>query len=247
MKRVPILGFLAVVLCVSALPVAALAQSAAPSAVPSPGPNAAVRPMTSDPTPLEPGAYISNVGTGTSVTFDVADDAWTGVGGGMVVMDRDVAGDSGELIATTFLATVADPCDHDLGVPQQEAMDAKAFTDWLVGQPWAVATASPTTLGGEPAIQVEISALESDCPDVSSLFVWRYLNGGPYRLFPTEAVRVIAQDRGEDLILVTAETLHAASLPAFLESAMPVIDSMTFGEPMPIPSPEQTTGADAGY
>jgi hypothetical protein len=199
--------------------------------------------------PVAAGRYVSNVADGTSVTFDVADGEWAGAGGTMVVLDREVAGDAGELIATTFRARVPDPCTDDLSAVlsvQPEPMDAKAFTDWLVAQPWAVAEASETTLGGLPATQVDISALTPACPG-KTIFPWLYLHGGPYRLFPTEALRVIAQDRGDDLVLVTAETGQAASLPTFLESAMPVIASMTFGEPIQLASPEPSTDAKGSY
>jgi hypothetical protein len=184
---------LALALCVIALPAEALAQSA----VPSSGPPVTPQPLPAESAPVAPGRYRSGVGTGTNVTFDVADRGWVGQGGAMVVMDRAAGDDAGELMVTTFDAAAVDPClreGPDTNGSQDVAQDAQAFTQWLLAQPWAVSTSSPTTLGGEPATQVDISALKPPCPD-QSMFVWYYLDGGPYRLFPTEGVRVIAQDR----------------------------------------------------
>jgi hypothetical protein len=211
------------------------------TAGPSGSPTASPPWLPYDGAPVASGRYVSNVGDGASVTLDLADDAWFGQGGRMAVLDRDIDGDTGELMVTTFDAVLTDPCSRDIEARGAVPKDARAFADWLLGQPWAVATEAEATLGGQPAIGIDISALDSPCPD-TSMFVWLYLDGGPYRLYPTEALRVIAQDRGSDLVLVTAETLHAESLPAFLEAAQPVIDSLAFGEPLALPDVAPSPG-----
>jgi hypothetical protein len=79
------------------------------------------------------------------------------------------------------------------------------------------------------------------------MFVWGYADGAPFRLAPTEALRVIALDRNGEVILITAETGRAANLAAFLRSATPVIESMHFTDVTATGSPAPGASASPGY
>jgi len=233
------LSVAAMVLAVGSAASTAVAQSPSPgapggtAAAPStaPGGSAGLT-LPAEGGALAQGHYIADVSPKAAISFDVAEDGWTGAGmpGYALVMDREDASGSGEVIVTTFAGTVpADPCDRG-GLMKDVPRTAAAFGDWLVAQPWAVGTSSPVTLDGQPAVQVDISSLKKVCADAPTMFVWNYADGAPFRLAPTEALRVVALDRNGEVILVSAEVMHASSLPAFLASAAPVIDSMRFSD-----------------
>jgi hypothetical protein len=185
----------AMVLGLGAAPVAVMAQGASPArsdgsgAAPSTLPDGAGMTLPADAGgPIGQGRYAADVSPGSAVSFDISEGGWTAVGmpGYAIVMDRDVAGDHGELGVMRFAGTVpADPCDRG-GPTEDVPLTAAAFGDWLVAQPWVVATSAPVTLDGQPAVEVDISSLKQVCADAPFMFVWGYADGAPFRLAPAQ-------------------------------------------------------------
>ena len=121
----------------------------------------------------------------------------------------------------TFDGIVAnDPCcrhQRTGGTPT-----AAAFSKWLASSTALSTTATQTTLLGQPATRLDTTVVPTACPGSPFILLW-----DGFRLYPSEAMRVIVQVQGGQVILVSAETVQSTDLPDFLDAAQPVIDSMT--------------------
>ncbi len=116
-------------------------------------------------------------------------------------------------------------------------MTAAAFAEWLSGVSALSTTTDATTFLGKPAMRLDSTVVATACPDSPFILLW-----DGFRLYPSEAMRVITQDEGGKVIVVSAETVQSTDLPDFLDVAQPVIDSMTLGatdasSPGPRPPP----------
>ena len=174
--------------------------------------------------PLAVGRYTSDV-LGPALTFDLADGDWKGdeQEGVFFELSRQMGDGSGVLSVMSFDGTVAnDPCAP--AFDGQVALTSAAFAEWLSGVAALSTTTTPTTLFGKPATQVDTTVLATACPDSPFILLW-----DGFRLFPSEAMRVITLDAGGKVIVVSAETVQSTDLPDFLDAAQPVIDSMTLG------------------
>jgi len=231
-----------VVLCLGIVPGVASAQSAAPSSPPaaaSPGPTLT---LPVDSAPLAAGHYSSGV-FGPALTFDLAGDGWRGdeTPGQFLELSRQMGDSSGVLSVSLFDGTVAtDPCLPV--VDGQVDLTAAAFTTWFTGLASMSSTTTPTTFAGDSATQVDATVLADACPNSPFLMLW-----DGFRLYPSEAMRMIAIDQGSQVIVITAETVQSTDLPDFLDAAQPVIDSMVFaaagpGGPASTGSPASSGG-----
>jgi hypothetical protein len=227
----------AMVLSLVAAPGATAAQSVRP---PSPAPGSLAGPTMTLPAtkaPLAAGGYTSDV-FGTPLTFSLADADWKGdqQDGQFLELERQMGDGTGVLSVSLFDGTVAsDPCAPN--ADGQVAASAAAFTDWLTGLAVLSASTAPTTLDGRQTTQVDAVVVGTACPNSPWITLW-----GGFLLFPSEAIRIIALDVGDKVIVVTAETTQSTDLPDFLDVAQPVIDAMTFGvdgtgSPATSPSP----------
>lgn len=218
----------AVVLGLVAAPGLVAAQSApaspspsSPAASPSPSPTLTLPPTKA---PLAAGRYTSDL-LGAPLTLDLADSGWKGdeASGQFLELSRQMGDSSGVLSVMTFDGVVAnDPCAP--AFDGQVEVSAAAFAEWLSGLSALSTTTTPTTLFGQPATQLDTTVVATACPDSPFILLW-----DGFRLYPSEAMRVITQDQGDKVIIVSAETVQSTDLPDFLDVARPVIDSMTLG------------------
>jgi hypothetical protein len=225
----------AMVLSLAAAPGVTAAQSGPP---PSPGAASSAGPtmtLQAETAPLAAGRYTSDV-FGPPLTFDLADGDWKGdqLAGQYLELVRQMGDGTGVLSVSLFDGTVAsDPCQPS--ADGQVAVTAAAFTEWLTSLAALSGSTTATTFDGRPATQVDATVVGTACPVSPWITLW-----GGFRLFPSEAVRVIAFDQGDKVIVVSAETIQSTDLPDFLDVAQPVIDSMTLGVGgigSPAPSP----------
>ena len=212
--------------------------SAAPPSASPPSPEASPGSTGTLPAlkaPLAAGHYTSDI-LGAPLGFDLADDAWKGdqLDGQFLELTRQMGAGSGVLSVMTFDGKVAtDPCAP--AFDGQIEMTAAAFTDWLTALPALSTTATPTTLFGLPATRLDTTVLATACPDSPFILLW-----DGFRLYPSEAMRVITTEAGGKIIIVSAETVQSIDLPDFLDAAQPVIDSMSLspaGSSSPAPPP----------
>ena len=224
---------IAMVICLAAASGVASAQSEVPS---SPGAGSgAARTLGDRPAPLASGHYTSDL-LGAPITFDLADSGWKGdqAAGQFFELSRQMGDSSGVLSVMTFDGTVAnDPCAP--AFDGQVEVTAAAFAQWLSGLSALSTTATPTTLFGKPATQLDATVIATACPNSPFILLW-----DGFRLYPSEAMRVITQDQGGKVVIVSAEAVQSTDLPDFLDVAQPVIDSMTLGAndtDSPQPSP----------
>lgn len=209
-------------LSLAGAPSVAWAQSSPPSspwAAPSAGP---VMTLPEVAAPLAAGRYASEA-VGPTLTFDLADDHWTGdqLDGRYLELVRQLGDAQGVLSVSVFDGQVAaDPCTPV--IDGQVDVTAAAFAEWLTGSSALVASTTPVTLAGNPAMQVDATVLGIACPNSPFIMLW-----DGFRLFPSEAARIIALEHGDQVIVVSAETIQSTDLPDFLDAAQPVIDSMT--------------------
>ncbi len=212
-------------------PSAEPAQPLAPSTLPSVSP---LRTLPEQTAPLVPGRYASDA-LGSRLTFDLADDRWTGdqSPGEYLELIRQIGDAQGVLSVSLFDGSVAsDPC-----LPAWDGTvekTAAGLTEWLTGLGALPVSTTPVTLLGQAATQVDGVVLGSACPNSPFILLW---NG--FRLYPSEAIRVIAFDHGDSVIVISAETVQSTDQADFLDIAQPVINSMTIaesGSAAPLPS-----------
>jgi hypothetical protein len=226
-ERRPTTGLIvALALCVATLtPGLASAHTASPpvsTTTPSAGP---ARSLPTRDQPLEPGRYVSRA-FGPALAFDLATDGWSGqeAAGQYLQLERQMGDAQGVLSVSLFDGLVApDPCQPV--ADGQVDKTAAAVTEWLTGLAALSTSTTPVTLAGLPATQVDVTVIGSRCPASPYLSLW-----DGFRLFPSEAAKVIALDHDGQVLIVAAETIQSTDIADFMDVAGPVLDSLTIGD-----------------
>jgi hypothetical protein len=207
-------------------PTPLLTPTSAPPA-PSEGPNG-TGPSTVTSEVLAAGPYRST-STGVTVDFEIPGDGWVGVEdvpeAGFALVRSGI---EGGVTVTHFDGEVfAEPCTPDA----QSSVEASArgFVDWLAAHP-ELDAADPvdTTLSGQPAIQLDVTAdVGAECPETPRIWLWVLPVVGDFHLDEGEAARFIAADVGDTTLVIVIETFDPAQQDDLLEATAPILESLT--------------------
>lgn len=175
---------------------------------------------------LAAGSYRST-SLGPEVSFDLG-PGWQGAADiedvGFAVSRPEIAGG---VTVTHFGGDVfSDPCSSTAS--QSLEPTAEAFVGWLTAHP-ELRAAEPidTTLGGHPAIRVDLTSdVGTECPDGPRIWLWSLPVVGDFHLNEDEAARFIVADIGGRTIVVVIETFDMTAHEQHLAVAEPVLASM---------------------
>lgn len=183
---------------------------------------------------LPPGRYASLSGT-TTISFTVADDGWVGTQYDDIGFDLRRATDTGppQLISgAPYDGTVfSDVCSGE----QTEEIEptAAAFLAFIAARPGIEVVAGPseTALGGRPALELELRAVDPGCTSEPPERLWLWMVGDltDFHLNVGESARILAVDAdGGGAIAFVVEAFSPADYEAPLPLAAPVLASIAF-------------------
>lgn len=180
------------------------------------------------PTTALDGSYSTDV-VGVDVSFEVAEPGWVGIPaipGAGFGLDRAEA--AGALFVVPFPGEVfSDPCSPDPVEPLEAT--AASFIGWIAEHPELDATTPvETTLGGHPALQVDVTSdVGDECPEFPRIWLWVLPEVGDYHLNEDQAARFLATDVGDTTVVVVIETFDIPKQADLLVASEPVLESMT--------------------
>lgn len=201
-------------------------------------------------TPFEPGIYRTDaVGTPTSFTTAERLSTQPNGGGHFVLSDVSSQGPDDRGLVFMRIGAFTDPAAPNTPVGSQTAWPNDDFLGWLENRPSTVIASEPieTTLGGKPALQVDLSLDETaECGFAPGACVGFVLNNGQdiKALNPGSSYRVWVVNQGdEDPLLVSADIARPEDA-AWFDRADAVLDSVAFGDLQPNPARPLDPGAN---
>ncbi len=221
----------------SVAPSPSVAASVATTPVPTATPVSTPRP-TPIPCPphvcdgaLPAGDYTST-SLGATITFTLGGDGWSGgrdIGGlGFALFSDKVNGFAAISVAPFSGEVFSQPCSDDQGEKQVVGgtpADLIAFLKATQGI--QSGDEVDTTVGGQPAIQLDLT-VTSPCPDsVNGMLLWTMPRNGNFHLTDGEQVRVLAVDAAGKTIVIVAEAFPDADYDALLQKLDEVLGTMT--------------------
>lgn len=179
------------------------------------------------PTTELEGKYTTDA-VGVDVSFEVKAPGWVGIAdvpGAGFGLNR--AESEGAISVVPFPGEVfSDPCKDAPVEPLERSADA--FINWIAAHPELKATAPvETTLGGHPALQVDVTAdVGEPCPDSPRIWLWVLPIVRDFHVDEDEAARFIAADVGGTTVVTVIETFDMTKQADLLAASEPVLESM---------------------
>lgn len=198
---------------------------------------------------LEAGTYlIDTVGTSFSLSFDQQHFVPTNSDGRVVVTHRNSQDQIDRTIEFTRLSALADPVTLTSPAEDSEhGWPARDFDGWLddASAQLLVSNRRATTLGGLPAIRVDLELDETDCrPGVDRcMFLGSNRLVHDVSLLPGLMYRVWVVEQGEEDPLVVVATINRDTDAAWFETADMILSSLAFGEIGPNPALPVSAGS----
>jgi len=178
---------------------------------------------------LAPGDYTST-GTGATISFTLTGADWTADpdtdGVGFALYYEDPAGPVGITVAPWAGVVFGDPCGPEptetIGTTPDDLIGVLTAFDDVVAE-----TPVDVTVGGRPAIQVDLS-VGTPCADAGGkLWVFQSTAGATFNLREGTEARIYVVDAGSVTVVIAAEALGDADFEALLQRVEEILASMT--------------------